>query len=122
MSDMPNLPDDPRDCCRAALKIMGDDFDDAETLVRDMLDVIFSAVLDESLPAERVRGLLSRVQDAVAMLQADTGKVRKLVRHGAGDWRRLDAMLAVRAKALDEGRDPDAATREFEAQQVEGRA
>ena len=67
-----------------------------------------------------MRGLLNRVQDAVARLHADTGKVRQLVRHGAGDWRKLDAMLAVRAKALDEGRDPDAATREFEAQQVGG--
>lgn len=106
MTDMANLPDDPRDCCRAALKLMRDDFHDAQLLVDDLLDVIFSALMDEGVDHERVRSLLHRAQNAAALTRGRTDAVRKLVRHGAGDCRELDAMLAERRKALEEGREP----------------
>lgn len=126
----PELPDDPRDCCRAAHRTMGDDFVDAETTVRDMLAVTFSAIPDlvgvhDSYAAELLRRSIGRGQDAMDRLSADLDKVQALVRHGMVDCRRSDAIIEARGRALEEGRDPNAAGEEaasaYDAQQ-EGRA
>ena len=105
----PDLPDDPRDCCKAAHAIMGDEFGEAEEMVRDMLALTFAALPDlmESSPdAERLRRCIGRAEDAMATVSDGLDKIGALMRHGRGDLRKIDAMLAERAQALDEGREP----------------
>jgi hypothetical protein len=100
------LPEDPRDCCRAALLLMiADRFDDSLVLVRDVLDVTWAALGngdERDRTPESVRAMIDRAQDAYRDVLAHLDKVQKVIRHGTNDHREMDARLA----AIDEGREP----------------
>lgn len=83
MTDMANLPDDPRSCCRVALRILIDDELEKEWLDAKAIVAVASAAMEAEadMPTGELRRLLCRAEDALANVGAHLDGVPELARH-----------------------------------------
>ena len=90
--DTAELPDNPRDCCRAAIKLMiGSDFEDSLTEAGDAVEIACSAgELLRHHPHRGASAQLERAGRAMKRLHDGIDTVQGLVRHGSGDHREFD--------------------------------
>ena len=94
------LPDDPRDCCRAAIEIMTrDEFENGLMEAGDAIEIAWAALANSegNTPTAELARMLERAGTAFRRFKAGLDSVQVIVRHGTMDHRALDRRLADHA-------------------------
>ena len=121
-----DLPDDPRECCRQIIDCFRTGMDHPTVnlpshyarLSRTVMEATRAAEweLEPCIPA--LAAFAVQAEDAADAYHDAIERAWSLARHGAGDHRGLDASLAERWQALEEGREPPYEPTGFEVRGV----
>lgn len=95
MTNPSELPDDPRDCCRAAMKIRLRSKDEEAWLkIRSVLDMLYELEAGAEDRISDAKCCLVRIAlAAIEVIESEDREVWKLVRHGTTDHRESDARI-----------------------------
>ena len=90
------FPDDPRECCEAALKIcIDDEACSAETRLISTLELVYQLALSKAFSdrpklGKALNWMLHECQEAYDVVRHRNEQVHALVRHGTGKHREFD--------------------------------
>ena len=110
-----NMPDDPRECCRWIMETGGGEAHEfphntAPAALCDLVEMMDIA-LHADAGLEEIASLGRKPLTVLAYLAKDTirdwdnqlAAVRKLARHGVGDWREMDREYLARQRLREVG-------------------
>lgn len=94
------LPDDPRECCRAAMRIhIASELSNARTRLGSILELLSSATLadnpfDREQSIHAVNWMIHEALGALELVNARDRRIGELIRHGTKDHREAEARMA----------------------------